>query len=198
MDKVWIRSFVKENLSCSLQGGHTQGMGQHTIFSAHAGRHINHSVQSNFPAVHCKGSNLPAVQSMLIAASSINIRMHPSNSCGCFAAHCLLRSMRLWRQNVVSTGNCIPIRSYFKNLPVLPSIFLIVSSSVFSTSLCHFSNLPLWALRDHLADGRHYITHCLIHERPLPACQLVWEAMATLLPDGQYMLEANGSLSHLC
>ena len=37
MDKVWIRLFVRESLSCSLQG-HTQGMGQHTIFSAHARR----------------------------------------------------------------------------------------------------------------------------------------------------------------
>ena len=73
MDKVWIRLFVRESLSCSLQG-HTQGMGQHTIFSA--GRHINHSAQSNLPAVRCKGSNLPAAQSMLIAASSLPIAIH--------------------------------------------------------------------------------------------------------------------------
>jgi hypothetical protein len=44
--------------------------------------------------------------------------------------------------------------------------------------------------------GNH-ITHYLIEERLLPACLLVREALATLLPDGQYMLEANGSLSHL-
>ena len=41
------------------------------------------------------------------------------------------------------------------------------------------------------------LTHYVIEERLLPACLLVREALATLLPDGQYMLEANGSLSHL-
>jgi hypothetical protein len=39
--------------------------------------------------------------------------------------------------------------------------------------------------------------HYLIEERLLPVCQLARVALATVLPDGQYMLEANGSLSHL-
>jgi len=42
-----------------------------------------------------------------------------------------------------------------------------------------------------------HITHYFIEECLIPACQLVREALATLRPDGQYMLEANGSLSHL-
>ena len=37
----------------------------------------------------------------------------------------------------------------------------------------------------------------VIEERLLPVWQLFRKALATLLPDGQYMLEANGSLSHL-
>ena len=33
MDKVWMRSFAGEGLSCSLKGGCTRCMGRHTIFS---------------------------------------------------------------------------------------------------------------------------------------------------------------------
>ena len=40
-------------------------------------------------------------------------------------------------------------------------------------------------------------TFYFIEEILLPACQLVREAIDTLRPDGQYMLEAKGSLSHL-
>ena len=48
------------------------------------------------------------------------------------------------------------------------------------------------------ATGIHiHIMHYLIEERLLPVCRLARVALATVLPDGQYMLEANGSLSHL-
>jgi len=48
-----------------------------------------------------------------------------------------------------------------------------------------------------LLNEDNHIMHYFIEERLIPACQLVREALATLRPDGQYMLEANGSLSHL-